>query len=625
LFRDQAKDPLLHDGFSWLSINVDAGLVEFYDSGASLLRRPDPMIHSVTLVFVVSVQKRLVAFAIVLAVSVGLGLIFFLMRRVGEFFTERALVSPEHFYPLKKEAPRIGDNKIVSKIGEGGMGTVFKAIDPRGSTVAVKVIGGIKHDRKAKANMSNRIGLVREARLAAELRHPNIVEIYDIGQQGGTLYVVMEYLEGVPLDRRMRGRRIGLSEGLRIVAQVCDALHYAHSRGVVHRDIKPGNIFIMADGTVKVLDFGLAFQGDELQGVPALAGTPPYMSPEQILGKNVDPRSDIWSAGITLFEIVTGKCPFFGPALFSRIVNGALPKFSDTTPNARDLDRIFEKALAKERGSRYESASDLAMDLRALLRNMKEADADAAVVSLPVDIGEAASVKTNDASELPVVSPRYDLGFAEQFSAQVFMLTPSNEKPSHIDRAMDRVLNVGLLLLTLVIAGAMFLGQFGLLAFAIGAGVLLIALTILIRGIRKMVSSPEALRCRSCKSTMRTASVWNRNVWMVDKTGFCVADCRAALKEGLWEDAVKLFVLHTTAERTNTRYKLQFLECESCRDQRAYFWFSIKVDVGWKAVWSEAYKFRDPCRAQEFMNAQKPPATPPHSTPVKGPLTPTIN
>ncbi|HEX4920311.1 MAG TPA: serine/threonine-protein kinase, partial [Candidatus Bathyarchaeia archaeon] len=273
---------------------VGAGI---YDNAAAIARRDSLQ----------SMIRNMKGGLVALGFALGLGLIFLIFRILSRPLVT-GVVSPDSLSFQGKRRPKIGDYTILSELGRGGMGTVYKAVDSQGHTVAIKVIGGAGSDRRAGARGKNRVRLVHEARLAASLRHPNIVQIIDVGREQHTLYVVMEYLEGVPLSIYIRNHRPGVLEGLRIVVDLCDAISYAHSRGVVHRDVKPANIFVTVDKTVKVLDFGLAYQGDEVKDSPGLAGTLAYMSPEQFNCKDIDARSDVWSAGITLFEILTGRC-----------------------------------------------------------------------------------------------------------------------------------------------------------------------------------------------------------------------------------------------------------------------------------------------------------------------------
>jgi serine/threonine protein kinase len=374
-------------------------------------------------IFQIQVKPILIA----LSFPAGLGLIFLVYRLLSSRSFVAGVGSLSSIPLLRRSPPKLGDYEILSEIGRGGMGTVFKGVGRQRQTVAIKLIGGVGLDPRAGARARNRLGLVREARLAASLRHPNIVKVLDVGREKHALYVIMEYLEGVPLSRYIRNHRPGVLEALRIVAELCDALSYAHGRGVVHRDIKPANIFITADKTVKVLDFGLAFQGDELGSRPALAGTPPYMSPEQISGGAVDARSDVWSAGITLFEILKGNCPFVGEDLLSlrsRIIDEGLPELPSELPFGSETKAILERALAKNRETRYQTAADFCVDLRSLILKIQQANLNSPAIASPPGIHDPVfSWKLNDSSErtLPPPNRMVNLGFRSSSAGQRFV------------------------------------------------------------------------------------------------------------------------------------------------------------------------------------------------------------
>lgn len=583
---------------------VGAGI---YENAADIAKRDSlrSMINNM--------KAGLVALGFVLVPALGLGLIFLIFRILSRPLVT-GVVSQDSFSFRGKRRPKIGDYTILSELGRGGMGTVFKAVGSQGNTVAVKVIGGVGSDRRAGAKGRNRVGLVHEARLAASLRHPNIVQVIDVGREQHTLYVVMEYLEGVPLSLYIRSHRPGLLEGLRIVAYLCDAISYAHGRGVVHRDVKPANIFITLDNTVKVLDFGLAYRGDEVKDSPALAaGTFAYMSPEQFSRGDIDARNDVWSAGITLFEVVTGHCPFVGkdlPSLIHSIIDGSLPELPSDLPCVSDLKTILQKSLAKNRDARYQNATAFAVDLRSLILKIEQS------TSVHADIVSPATseglVFANESPEPTQAgkSATMEIAFRTQFQAEVFVIPPSTKKQRFLDGDINGLNGLGILVMSAA----------GLLAIAAisrwlsdpagyywWAGVLavlelLAVIGLLCRKAYELVFPPQVLQCRSCQRRMRTVVDWRRSVWLVDREGFCVTDCLAALKEDHWDEAVTLFLIHTTAERTDAWSKLMFLECKSCLDQRAYFWFPGSGQLA--PLWSEAYKFFDPRKAEEFGKAE---------------------
>ena len=351
------------------------------------------------------------------------------------------------------------------------------------------------------------------------------------------------------------------------------------------------------------------------------------MSPEQIIGRNVDARSDVWSAGVTLFETLTGVCPFVAdnlPSLRIKIVNGNLPELLPELAYAHELKAVLEKALAKDREARYQTAAEFGMELRSLMLKIQQADLSSPAVEPPPSIHDAAfSWNLNDSSEqrLPPPKPFVNLGFREQLRAGVFLIYP--ERRLWFDAyninsfyALGGLVGAaGLLLLIIGLGAVRWLNLFwplspALIFTLLGALWALVILGAATQLLYECIVPPQALRCRSCQRKMRTASDWRRSVWLVDREGLCVADCLTALKEDHWEDSVTLFLLHTTAERMDTRYRLMFLECRSCQDQRAYFWFSpppVNYPVSWDKTprWTEAYKFHDSRKAEEFAKTEK--------------------
>ncbi|MGA2595799.1 MAG: protein kinase [Bryobacteraceae bacterium] len=269
----------------------------------------------------------------------------------------------------------IAQYRILSSLGEGGMGHVYLALDTKlGRHVAVKVLAGAQ-----AAEPSHLQRFLQEARLASSLSHPNIAYIYEIGEEGGTHFLAMEYVEGESLSARIAKGPIPCAEVVAIGAQVADALDAAHSKGIVHRDIKPANIIAGPQGHVKVLDFGLAKlqapsatqQETQVLSTPgAVIGTVQYMSPEQALGNVVDYRSDIFSLGAVIYEMCTGRVPFAGNSpseTIARLLSGnleAMARFNYDVPP--ELDRIVRKCLQKDVEKRYQSARDVAVDLRGL-------------------------------------------------------------------------------------------------------------------------------------------------------------------------------------------------------------------------------------------------------------------
>jgi serine/threonine-protein kinase len=280
--------------------------------------------------------------------------------------------------------------EIRSLLGVGGMGEVYLAYDSKlRRQVAIKLLpAGLTQNKVRLARFE------REAYAASSLNHPNILTIYEIGEEGDINFIATEYIEGESLRQRMMRSAIDLKETLGFMSQVADALSVAHEAGIVHRDIKPENVMVRRDGYVKVLDFGLAKLAHETANSAAdvnaeaptrvvavntepgmVMGTASYMSPEQARGLEVDARSDIWSLGVVLYEMVAGKLPFEGPTttdVLSMILHREPPSlllYQSALP--AELERIVEKALAKERDARYQTAKDLSVDLKRLKQRLE--------------------------------------------------------------------------------------------------------------------------------------------------------------------------------------------------------------------------------------------------------------
>jgi serine/threonine protein kinase len=205
---------------------------------------------------------------------------------------------------------KVGKYEIVEVVGRGGMGVVYRAKDPAiGREVAIKMITA------SYAGDPELLGrFYREARSTGLLQHPNIVTVFDLGDEEGSPYLVMEFLDGEGLDKVITERRhLPLAEKINILTQVGNGLHYAHMRSVVHRDIKPANVVVLSDGTIKIVDFGIARIGSEKHTKTGqIVGSIQYMSPEQLNSAPVDARTDIWAAGVTLFELLAYELPFVG-------------------------------------------------------------------------------------------------------------------------------------------------------------------------------------------------------------------------------------------------------------------------------------------------------------------------
>jgi serine/threonine-protein kinase len=273
------------------------------------------------------------------------------------------------------EQPQLGRYVIDSEIGRGAMGVVFKATDTvLQRTVAVKTVNmALEKDHADKYEAR----FYQEARAAGGLNHPNIVTVYDAGKAGDVVYMAMEYIQGVELRTLfVEGQPMGVPQALSIAAQVAEGLGYAHQQGVVHRDVKPANIMVVSEGPVKITDFGIARMraSADLTQTGVMLGSPKYMSPEQVIGKRADHRSDIFSLGVILYEMLTGAAPFSGEnvtALMYQIVNFAPPAPSTVNRQVPEmLDFVVAKMLAKPLDERYQDAREAARDLRECERSL---------------------------------------------------------------------------------------------------------------------------------------------------------------------------------------------------------------------------------------------------------------
>src|SRR5467141_1178577 len=285
----------------------------------------------------------------------------------------------------------LGNYKITHKLGAGGQGTVYKATDLKlGRTVVVKVLPA-----ELTVKETNLKRFEREARLASALDHPNICTIFDMDEAGGLHFISMQYVEGKNVRQLVNGRPLELESALRIAVQVTDALAVAHARGIIHRDVKSGNVMVTDSGQVKILDFGLAKLLDdeeagasgihrtELTEVGVPYGTATYAAPEQARGDRVDKRADIFSTGVLLYEMVTGTWPFRGKSTIDvrHAVLYDTPKpISEARPGplpAR-LQQILDKTLQKDPRDRYQKMDELRDELRSVLQEVMSAESGGA-------------------------------------------------------------------------------------------------------------------------------------------------------------------------------------------------------------------------------------------------------
>ncbi|MBV9155682.1 MAG: serine/threonine protein kinase [Acidobacteriaceae bacterium] len=476
-------------------------------------------------------------------------------------------------------------------LGAGGMGQVFKAVDhTTGKAVAIKLI-------KAEAAFveDRRMRFVREARSAGGLRHPSIVEVYDIGQVEGNLYMVMEYLEGVPLRTLISNRRqVALSSMMQIMSQVTDALAFAHSKGVIHGDIKPENIMVLRDGSAKLVDFGLAQQIGSRNSLVEGGGTIAYMAPERFEGKAADEASNIWSAGLTLFECVMGQSPF---RTITDIVSSPTPFVKGDSPLSGALNRLFAHALAKNPGERFRSMKQFADDVASVCDIYSHAAKNPEVHPSPVAKTRNA---TTPADGRPLSADNSyalpELGFIRppegtiEVKASIFRWIGRRRSVQVFqDIAPWALLGAVVLLmhLSMYTSFSVFTPRGIYVVVSIALGILLLFAPTTVCLIADAFTQLPV--CRSCHSSMKRTSQWARFVKTREEFLLGPCDCISALKHGLWHDAAKLLSIygreliagHGNQLLTPARFQLSFFECDACCDHAARLTTEERTGNSW--------------------------------------------
>jgi hypothetical protein len=389
------------------------------------------------------------------------------------------------------------------------------------------------------------------------------------------------------------------------VIQLCSGLAYAHAEGFVHGDVKPSNILVLGSGPVKIVDFGLAQVRQMARASASFAGTPSYMSPEQLTGLMADERSDVWSAGVTLYELLNYRLPFVGGdlgTLIKSVLNNPLPPLNSSIPLATHLDQILERALAKDRNARYPTADALAHDLLALL---SLADRDRPVHCV-VDNRELITDENPGLKSSNAPSPRLKHGFnnlaAGGFRFRVAHFTSSGglERLKQLLNGTDTDTLLAWLSVPFLSSVVLSLSLSLRAARAPVASAISLFLWILAIAFSDFITFPSTVavrrRCQTCSRSMARVSNTSRFVSSTSEKGWGISDCIAALQEGQYEDAAKLLRSHgseTALVYTVTRYSLELWECVRCTDQTAVLLVEHRIASRWRRDdrYFESYKF----------------------------------
>jgi len=353
----------------------------------------------------------------------------------------------------------LGRYEIVAEIGKGAMGVVYRANDPMlNRTVAIKTINMAEAENEGMAEYEARF--YAEAKAAGGLNHPNIVIVYDIGKSGNLVYMAMEYVEGRELRELLDDEKpLPVVQAVDIAAQIGEGLAYAHQHQVVHRDVKPANILITPEGRAKLADFGIARMrtSETRTQTGIILGSPKYISPEQVVGKRADHRSDVFSLGVILYQCLTGATPFNGEglsALMYQITNHDPAPPSSANPQVPVmLDYIIAKVLAKTPDARYQSAADFANDLRECRAQMEggaQTVATSFTASRPIPIAPAAPPPASvpaepnerEPTEETATQPAPTKGISRAFDSQE--ATARLMRQIGVDGTMDFVASPGL-------------------------------------------------------------------------------------------------------------------------------------------------------------------------------------